>query len=152
MHVLFWCIFLFASVTRLGEISPFGRIIFALGKIFSGVYLLLGDFLGKILFTLGEFFFKSIYYWANFFQRFGQIFFQTIWSHWLLFRNTGINRRENKRPLMIRKVWPKVGFDKVAILVFYSEVAQNIISIKFSWRKYVLCQKHENYPIKSEKR
>ena len=68
--------FLISSVTRLGEISPFGRIFFALGEIFSGVYLLLGDFLGKILFTLGEFFSKSIYYWANFSRDLGELFFK----------------------------------------------------------------------------
>ena len=45
-------------------------------KFFSGVYLLLGDFLGKILFTLGEFFSKSIYYWANFFRDLGEFFFK----------------------------------------------------------------------------
>ena len=63
-------------MTRLGKILPFGRIFFALGKIFSGVYLLLGDFLGKILFTLGKFFSKSIYYWANFFRDLGEFFYK----------------------------------------------------------------------------
>ena len=45
-------------------------------NFFSGVYLLLGDFLGKILFTLGEFFSKSIYYWAKFFRDLGKFFFK----------------------------------------------------------------------------
>ena len=71
------------SVTRLGEISPFGRIFFALGEIFFRSLFTIGRFFGQNFIYFGRIFFQVYLLLGEFFQRFGRIFFQTVWSHWL---------------------------------------------------------------------
>ena len=65
-----------SSVTRLGEISPFGRIFFALGEIFFRSLFTIGRFFGQNFIYFGRIFFQVYLLLGEFFQRFGRIFFK----------------------------------------------------------------------------
>ena len=64
------------SVTRLGEISPFGRIFCALGEIFFRSLFTIGRFFGQNFIYFGRIFFQVYLLLGEIFQRFGRIFFK----------------------------------------------------------------------------
>ena len=74
--------FVLCSVTRLGEILPFGRIFCALGEIFFRSLFTIGRFFGQNFIYFGRIFFQVYLLLGEIFQRFGRIFFLTVWSHW----------------------------------------------------------------------